>query len=242
MHRGRNRSRKPVETQLVPPSLPPATGAATAATPLAVATNGSSFQNHSLYPAIAGSTGGGGGGSNISTPFSSSLGSSTQLHMDNAATYAALGGGTGKDLRYTAYGIRSLADEHSQLITEAIDSSMENQWRLPPSQNSPFALSSYPQLGALSDLGQNTVSSLSKMERQPLSFLGNDFGAVDSVKQENQTLRPFFDEWPKARDSWSGLTDENTNLASFPATQLSISIPMASSDFSVASSQLPNGD
>ncbi|RLN06962.1 growth-regulating factor 4-like [Panicum miliaceum] len=118
---------------------------------------------------------------------------------------------------------------------------MENQWRLPPSQNSPFPLSSYPQLGALSGLGSNTVSSLSKMDRQPLSFLGSDFGGVDSVKQENQTLRPFFDEWPKARDSWPGLSDDNTNLASFPATQLSISIPMASSDFSVASSQSPNG-
>ena len=121
---------------------------------------------------------------------------------------------------------------------------MENQWRLPPSQTSSFPLSSYSQLGALSDLGQSTVSSLSKMERQPLSFLGNsEFGAMDSAaKQENQTLRPFFDEWPKARDSWPGLSDENASLAcSFPATQLSMSIPMASSDFSVASSQSPNG-
>ncbi|WVZ74046.1 hypothetical protein U9M48_022276 [Paspalum notatum var. saurae] len=241
MHRGRNRSRKPVETQLVPQSQPPATAVASAAPALAAATNGSNFQNHSLYPAIAGSTGGGGGASNVSSPFSSSMGSS-QLHMDNAASYAALAGGTAKDLRYSGYGIRSLADEHNQLIAEAIDSSMENQWRLPSSQNSSFPLSSYPQLGALSDLGQSTVSSLSKMERQPLSFLGADFGSVDSVKQESQTLRPFFDEWPKARDAWPGLSDENTNLASFPATQLSISIPMASSDFSVASSQSPNDD
>ncbi|PAN07770.1 hypothetical protein PAHAL_1G361300 [Panicum hallii] len=241
MHRGRNRSRKPVETQLVPPSQPPATAAASPAAPLAAAANGSSFQNQSLYPAIAGSTGGVGGASNMSSPFSSPLGSSP-LHMDNAASYAALGCGTAKDLRYNAYGIRSLADEHNQLIAEAIDSSMENQWRLPPSQNSSFPLSSYPQLGALSDLGPNTVSSLSKMDRQPLSFLGSDFGGVDSGKQENQTLRPFFDEWPKARDSWPGLSNDNTNLASFPATQLSISIPMASSDFSVASSQSPNDD
>ncbi|KAL6911826.1 hypothetical protein ACP4OV_000631 [Aristida adscensionis] len=242
MHRGRNRSRKPVETQLVAPSQPPATAAATAAAPLAAVSNGSgNFQSHSLYPAIAGSNGGGGGSSssNISSPFSS-LGSS-QLHMDNAATYAAIGGGAAKDLRYTAYGIRSLADEHSQLISEAIDSSMDNPWRLQPSHSSSFPLSSYPQLGALSDqLGQSTVNSLSKMDRQPLSFLGSDIGTVDGVKQENQTLRPFFDEWPKTRDSWSGLTDENANLASFSATQLSISIPMASSDFSVASSQSPN--
>ncbi|KAK3155010.1 hypothetical protein QOZ80_2BG0197720 [Eleusine coracana subsp. coracana] len=238
MHRGRNRSRKPVETtQLVAHSQPFSAMAPVAAQPLAAAANGvGNFQSHSLYPAIAGSNGGG-AGSNISSPFSSSL-SSSQLNMDNTATYAALGGGTAKDLRYTGYGIRSLADEHNQLISEAIDSSIENQWRLPPSQNSSFPLPSYPQLGALSDLGPNTVNSLAKMDRQPLSFLGNDFG---SMKQENQ-LRPFFDEWPKARDSWPGLGDENTNMSSFSATQLSMSIPMASSDFSAASSQSPNGD
>jgi hypothetical protein len=118
---------------------------------------------------------------------------------------------------------------------------MENHWRLLPSQISSFPLPSYPQLGGLSDLGQSTVNSLSKMDRQPLSFLGNDFGTVGSAKQENQ-LRPFFDEWPKSRESWPGLGDENTNLASFSATQLSMSIPMASSDFSAASSQSPNGE
>uniref|UniRef100_A0A804PLY6 Growth-regulating factor n=1 Tax=Zea mays TaxID=4577 RepID=A0A804PLY6_MAIZE len=258
MHRGRNRSRKPVETQLAPQSQPPAAAAVSAAPPLAAAaaatTNGSGFQNHSLYPAIAGSTGGGGGvggSGNISSPFSSSMGGSSQLHMDSAASYsyAALGGGTAKDLRYNAYGIRSLADEHNQLIAEAIDSSIESQWRLPSSS---FPLSSYPHLGALGDLGgqNSTVSSLPKMEKQqpPSSFLGNDTGAgmamgSASAKQEGQTLRHFFDEWPKARDSWPGLSDETASLASFPpATQLSMSIPMASSDFSVASSQSPNGE
>ncbi|XP_006647745.2 growth-regulating factor 4 [Oryza brachyantha] len=239
MHRGRNRSRKPVETQLVPQSQPPSAASASVAAPLAAASNGNSFQNHSLYPAIA-SSNGGGGGRNMPSSFGSALGS--QLHMDNAAPYAAVGGGTGKDLRYTAYGTRSLADEHSQLITEAINTSIENPWRLLPSQNSSFPLSSYSQLGALSDLGQHTPKSLSKVQRQPLSFFGNDYAAVDSVKQENQTLRPFFDEWPKARDSWSDLADENANLSSFSGTQLSISIPMASSDFSAASSRSTNGD
>ncbi|KAL5208110.1 hypothetical protein ABZP36_032545 [Zizania latifolia] len=238
MHRGRNRSRKPVETQLVAQSQPPATAAA--APPLAAASNDNSFQNHSLYPAIAGSNGAG-GGRNMPSSFGSALGSS-QLHMHNAAAYAAVGGGTGKDLRYTAYGTRSLADEHSQLITEAINTSVENPWRLLPSQNSSFPLSSYSQLGAVSDLGQSTVNSLQKVQRQPLSFFGNDFGAVDSAKQENQTLRPFFDEWPKAKDAWSDLADENASLSSFSATQLSISIPMASSDFSAASSRSTNGD
>jgi hypothetical protein len=116
---------------------------------------------------------------------------------------------------------------------------MENpcHHRLPPSQSSSFALSSYPQLGArLSDLGQQqqgTVSSLPKTERQPqqqpLSFLGrrSDLAAMDSAasakqeKEECQTLRPFFDdEWPRARaSSWPGIPGGN---ASFPsATRVS---------------------
>ncbi|VAI48375.1 unnamed protein product [Triticum turgidum subsp. durum] len=249
MHRGRNRSRKPVETQLVPHSQPPA---ASAVPPLATG-----FHSHSLYPAIGGGTNGGGGGGNngMSMPgtFSSALGP-PQQHMGNnaASPYAALGGaGTCKDFRYTAYGIRSLADEQSQLMTEAMNTSVENPWRLPPSsQTTTFPLSSYsPQLGATSDLGQNNssnnnsgVKAEGQQQQQPLSFPGcGDFGSGDSAKQENQTLRPFFDEWPKTRDSWSDLTDDNSNVASFSATQLSISIPMTSSDFSAASSQSPNG-
>ncbi|KAE8813605.1 growth-regulating factor 4-like [Hordeum vulgare] len=230
MHRGRNRSRKPVETQLVPHSQPPP--AASAVPPLATG-----FQSHSLYPAIGG---GGGGGNSMSSTFSSALGP-PQPHM---APYAALGGGgTCKDFRYTAYGVGSLADEHSKLITEAINTSMESPWCLPPSsETTTFPLPSYPpQLGATSELGQNnnsnSNSNAAKAERQQQQPLGDfDSGAINPMEQDNQTLRPFFDEWPKARDSWSDLTDDNSSLASFSATQLSMSIP----DFSVASSQSPN--
>uniref|UniRef100_A0ACD5Z661 Uncharacterized protein n=1 Tax=Avena sativa TaxID=4498 RepID=A0ACD5Z661_AVESA len=246
MHRGRNRSRKPVETQLVPQPPP-----AAAMSPLGLVINGNSFQNHSLYPAIGGNNGGGGGNSN----FSSALGTS-QLHMGNASSpYAALGGGGGggtcKDLRYTGYGIRSLADEHSQLISEAFNTStMENAWRPQPSQTTTaFPLSSYPQLGATSELGQNNTVK-GERQQQPLRFLGSggDFGTMDTAKQENQTLRPFFDEWPKSRGSWSDLSAEKSNPASFSAatTQLSISAPITMvstddfcSDISITNS--PNG-
>ncbi|KAL5214992.1 hypothetical protein ABZP36_004144 [Zizania latifolia] len=230
MHRGRNRSRKPVEAQLVAPhSQPPATSP-TAAT---------AFQNHSLYPAIAYGGGGGGGGGG-SAPGSFGLGTSTQLHMDNAASYSTAAGGGNKDFRYSAYGARSLTDEHSPLITGAMDTSIDNPWRLLPSQTSTFSISSYPMLGNLSDLDHNTICSVPKAEREPLSFFGSDYVTVESTKQENQTLRPLFDEWPKARDSWPELADDNS-LASFSATQLSISIPMATSDFSTSSSRSPNG-
>lgn len=135
---------------------------------------------------------------------------------------------------------------------------MENlcHHRLPPSQSSSFALSSYPQLGArLSDLGQQqqgTVSSLPKTERQPqqqpLSFLGrSDLAAMDSAasakQEEGQTLRLFFDdEWPRARaSSWPGIPGENASFPSATAQLLSMSMstPIASSEFPVVSSQAP---
>ena len=84
MHRGRSRSRKPVETQLVASPHPHQQQQQQTTTASATA-----FQNHSLYPAIAN-----GGG----TTGSFALGS-TQLHMDNAAPYATAGAGGNKDFR-----------------------------------------------------------------------------------------------------------------------------------------------
>ena len=138
--------------------------------------------------------------------------------------------------RYSAYGVKSLSDEHSQLLPGGMYTSMDNSWRLLPSQTTTFQATSYPVFGTLSGLDESTIASLPKTQREPLSFFGSDFV---TAKQENQTLRPFFDEWPKSRESWPELPEDN-NLG-FSATQLSISIPMATSDFSNTSSRSPNG-
>jgi hypothetical protein len=133
--------------------------------------------------------------------------------------------------------MRALAAEHIQLISGGLDSSIDNSWRTMPSQTSTFQVSSYPLYGTLSGLDESTIRSLPETEREPVSFFGSDF--VNSEKQENQALRPFFDEWPKSRDSWSELTDDSS-LSSLSATQLSISIPMGTSDFNT-SSRSPHG-
>ena len=150
-------------------------------------------------------------------------------------------------------GVKADVDGHS-FLSEAsgsarsmgMDFSLDSAWRQLPSQAPPFSLSKSggsllqsnygTQLHPPQDYGQVTLSSLSK---QQYSFFGGDYGGGggDSTKQESQPLRPFFDEWPKARDSWSELEDERSNR-----TQLSISIPMASSDFSTTSSRSPNGE
>lgn len=129
----------------------------------------------------------------------------------------------------------------------------ENTWRLMPSNVSSFPQSkprngsilqgNYAQLQALQDFGHSTIASaLPKQQHQQHTFFGSEFGASEPVKQEGQSLRPFFDEWPKARDSWPDLEEERSNRNSFSTTQLSISIPMASSDFSAPSSRSPNSE
>uniref|UniRef100_A0A453CUH9 Growth-regulating factor n=1 Tax=Aegilops tauschii subsp. strangulata TaxID=200361 RepID=A0A453CUH9_AEGTS len=229
MHRGRNRSRKPVETQLV--ATPHSHSHSQQLQQHAPAATAAAFHSHSPYPAIASGGGGGAAGS-------FGLGSA-QLHMDNAAApYATAGAAGNKDFRaeYSAYGFRTSAlEEHNQFISAAMDTAMDNySWRLMPSQPSSFSLASYPMLGTLGDLDQSAICSLAKTEREPLSFGGGGGFEDDesAVKQENQTLRPFFDEWPKDRDSWPELQDHDSNHNSnaFSATKLSISIPVTSSD------------
>lgn len=56
-------------------------------------------------------------------------------------------------------------------------------------------------------------------------------------------MRSFFDEWPKARESWSDLeVDRSSNKNAFSSTQLSMSIPMAPSDYSSRDACSPDGE
>ncbi|GMP23476.1 hypothetical protein CsSME_00001063 [Camellia sinensis var. sinensis] len=118
---------------------------------------------------------------------------------------------------------------------------VDNTWPLMPSRVSLFPTSK------ASDNSMIHQNDYSPPHPQHSFFSSNDFGTGgELVKEEGghtQCLRPFFDELPKmTRDTWSGLEDERSNQTSFSTTQLSISIPMASSsDFSTASSQSPHG-
>ena len=89
---------------------------------------------------------------------------------------------------------------------------------------------SYSQLEPPQELGQVTIASLSQ-EQERHSFSSGAGGLLGNVKQENQLLRPFFDEWPGTRDSWSEMDDARPNRTSFSTTQLSISIPMPRCEF-----------
>ncbi|XP_072969117.1 growth-regulating factor 5-like [Typha angustifolia] len=236
MHRGRNRSRKPVESQALSQSQS-SSSTVTSLTPSGSSTSGSgngSFQTISL-PSIA-------AGNN---PQGLSLGraSSSQLQI-NTSSYGN---------KYL-HGVKAAVDEHSFLSeasgsarTFGLDSPVDSSWRLMPScvssfqsskASEPTLQSAYPHLQPMQDLGQVTISSLSG-EQQQHSFFGSEYGSLEPVKNKNQALRPFFDEWPQARDSWSDIEEDRSNRTSFSTTQLSISIPMASSDLTT-SSRSPN--
>lgn len=129
-----------------------------------------------------------------------------------------------------------------------MDFPVDNTWRLMPSrvssfpQSKPILESNYSQLQAMQDFGHMAIPSALSKQQQQHSLFRNEFGSPEPVKQEGQSLRPFFDEWPKTRGSWSDLEEERSNRTSFSTTQLSISIPMSSSDFSGTSSRSPNGN
>ena len=111
-----------------------------------------------------------------------------------------------------------------------MDSPLDSTWPLMPSRVSSFPPS------------KSSENSILQSDYPQHSFFSSEFASGEVVKQEGQSLRPFFDEWPKTRDSWSGLEEERSNQTSFSTTQLSISIPMASSDFSTTSSRSPHGE
>ncbi|XP_077244739.1 growth-regulating factor 4-like [Tasmannia lanceolata] len=232
MHRGRNRSRKPVETQTI--SQPSSTVTSLTNT---AGSSSSSFQNISPL--------------SVNNPQGQCSGNSpSQLQMDTSY------GMGNKEYRYL-HGLKGEVDEHS-FFSEAsgsvrglgMDSSLDSTWRLmpyrvssfPPSKqsNGSVVQNNYSQMQTMQDLG-SINTSLTKQQQQHC-FFGSEFGLPEPVKQESQSLRPFFDEWPKTRDSWSDLEDERSNRTSFSTTQLSISIPMASSDFSATGSRSPNDD
>uniref|UniRef100_A0A5B7AMF9 Growth-regulating factor n=1 Tax=Davidia involucrata TaxID=16924 RepID=A0A5B7AMF9_DAVIN len=218
MHRGRNRSRKPVESQTLSQS------SSSTVTSLTVTGSGNSssggtgsFRNLPLHTF----------GGNPQGPGSDT--DQSQFHLE-AIPY----GIPHKDYRYL-HGLKPEVGEYS-FFSEAsgsnrglqMDSAVDNTWPLMPSRVSSFPTSK----------ASNT--SILQNEYPQHSFFSNEFASGEPVKQEGQSLRPFFDEWPRTRDTWSGLEDKRSNQTSFSTTQLSISIPMASSDFSTTSSRSPH--
>ncbi|KAK7263978.1 hypothetical protein RJT34_31578 [Clitoria ternatea] len=213
MHRGRNRSRKPVESQTI-------------------------AQSSSTVTVTAGSSGTGNFQNLPTNAFGNLQGTDsgtdhTNYHHLDSIPY----GIPSKEYRYLQ-GLKSEGGEHC-FFSEAsgnnkvlqIESQLENAWPLMSTRVASFSTSK-----------SSNNNSMLQSDYPQHSFLSNEYASGEHVKQEGQPLRPFFNEWPNNRESWSGLEDERSNQTAFSTTQLSISIPMSSSDFSATSSQSPHGE
>ncbi|KGN66287.1 growth-regulating factor 4 [Cucumis sativus] len=89
---------------------------------------------------------------------------------------------------------------------------------------------------------QNNSSSL---QSDQSSFYQLHQNLTEPLKQQKRdesqkTVHRFFDEWPpKDRGSWLDFADKSSNTSSVSTTRLSISIPTASNDFPIFRSKNP---
>ncbi|KAL5169081.1 Growth-regulating factor 5 [Glycine soja] len=216
MHRGRNRSRKPVESQTM-------THSSSTVTSLTVTGGSGASKGTVNFQNLSTNTFGNLQGTDSGTDH-------TNYHLDSIP-YAI----PSKEYRY-AQGLKSEGGEHC-FFSEAsgsnkvlqMESQLENTWPLMSTRVASFSTS------------KSSNDSLLHSDYPRHSFLSGEYVSGEHVKEEGQPLRPFFNEWPKSRESWSGLEDERSNQTAFSTTQLSISIPM-SSNFSATSSQSPHGE
>lgn len=107
-------------------------------------------------------------------------------------------------------------------------------WSLAPSQvssNSMFKQGSDSQLLGASSSQQYMTHAFepinSSFSKQQQGLFGSDITSPTTLKQEHL----FFSEWPANKESWSNLDNDGSNQNAFSSTQLSMSIPRASSDF-----------
>ncbi|XP_010553873.1 PREDICTED: growth-regulating factor 4-like isoform X2 [Tarenaya hassleriana] len=212
MHRGRNRSRKPVESSVQTNKT------STYSSPLSSSVTSSSFP-------------GGGNAANYQSlplhsfgnmqPAAASLNHNQSTYNMDSIPF----GIPSKDYRYMQVqeGLKPESVEHS-FFSGASGSDRRAQTSLLENNTT------WPVM----------LSSLHNSCAQTSSFLDIDFASRETTKQDGQPLRPFFDEWPKARAPWSGLEDDRSNQTSYSTTQLSISTPVVSSDLSAANSHSPH--
>ncbi|KAI7994965.1 Growth-regulating factor 4 [Camellia lanceoleosa] len=64
----------------------------------------------------------------------------------------------------------------------------------------------------------NNAAMTRQRQQQQHYLFGSEIGSPEPVKQESHAIRPFFDDWPKARDSWSELDDQRYDKNTFSTT------------------------
>lgn len=160
--------------------------------------------------------------------------------------------------------MRVLSQDSHSMNSLAMLSSVNNAWRLMPSKLADTKINTNTNTNSLlqynssqlrtigQDFGlmpemnlQQSQHHQQQQQQQQHSFLNNGFGVVESVRDQSsggQPLRHFFDDWPRSRDPWSDMeAEQRSHPTNSSTTQLSISIPMTSSDFAGTNSNSPRG-
>ncbi|KAG6408252.1 hypothetical protein SASPL_131256 [Salvia splendens] len=216
MHRGRNRSRKHVESQPT---------------------------SQSLLTAVPHSSNGGG----------IDRGSSQQVPLYSGANPKGLFVGSNASKLYMGpYGIsgREFSFSHEASgRAGGVDlgpSAGCGTWTLTPSHvssSSLFKQGSDSRYLATSSAQQYMTHAFEPMnaslpKQQQHGLFGSDFSSATTLKQEHL----FFSEWPTTKESWSNLDNDGSSQSTFTSTQLSMSIPRASSDFALGTAYSTNGE
>ncbi|KAG8382070.1 hypothetical protein BUALT_Bualt05G0038300 [Buddleja alternifolia] len=231
MHRGRNRSRKPVESQSTSQSLSTAIShiSSNGNTGSLQGSGSVSFQQMPLYSVVSSER------SSFGSNVTKSQMEPTSYWIDNKEFRYIHG--TTPDTDAQTYSPEASGSIGSLGLGSSTGSAT---WRLTPSQVPSSAsfkqkpdspLLGHPSSQQNMPLGFEHIDpSLSKQHQH--CFFGDEIGSPGSAKQEQNPVHPFFSEWPTTKESWSNLDDdEGSNKNLFSSTQLSIAIPRASSDF-----------
>lgn len=232
MHRGRNRSRKPVESQSASQSLSTAVSHVTtvSSTPASghrsyQSLGSGSFQNTHLYP--------------TSNSGSFDFGSNVSKLQVNASTYGINNSNFRFDQGLTVdVDDRNYSSGASSARGLAIESNADSTWRLVPAQlptssllesrNDSYLQTKSPQLTMVNAFDPVIDTTPGSKQSQQHCLFGSKIESPVEVKNEQHLMRPFFDEWPEAREPWSSLDADGKN--SFSTTQLSMST--AASEYS----------
>ncbi|KAK6941304.1 WRC domain [Dillenia turbinata] len=267
MHRGRNRSRKPVENMTTAAATPPTAATNSSSTtninPSSMTLNPTSHslsslstssiasdlhqQYHYHHHASVNNT-------HLHSPFLYPYSSSSRpdIGLSTQDTYLFLDSGsysrTDRDYMYVQ-GMKEEADEHaffseaSGTVRSLPSSSMDDDhWQLTPLTMSSTSLaSSKPSSGSVSlQSGYSHLQLKQSKESHHCYLMGSDFKVPVKDERDDEpqrTVHHFFDDEWPPKNRDSWLGSDDKSLST--TTQLSISIPNASHDFMISKPRSP---
>ncbi|XP_022751753.1 growth-regulating factor 1 isoform X2 [Durio zibethinus] len=269
MHRGKNRSRKPVEittttanpSTATPPNISSITKSHAYSFSSLSSTSLSSSESQQHHHQLRYH----GYHSQLDHPFMypyasrpPGIGLSPQENTTHSLMDSSSFSQTNADYSYV-YGLKEEVDEHaffsepSGTMRSFSGSSVDDSWQRTPLTMSSSSSKQRSCSGLQSDYSclqlQSFTDHTSKQNKQDdehCYVLGSDIKCEMPIKLEKgepqKIVHRFFDEWPpKQRDSWLDLDDKSSNSSSVSTTRLSISTPSTLHDFPIFSSRAHNG-